>query len=198
MPLTDLRPAQYEAVGQLAGGRAFAGRLASLGFTPGVALQVLQNLAHGPPPGPGARYARGPGPWRGGEDMGQYERSQLRLYLLSQLLSLPAPLVPALNMIDVPEQQGIRIEPRALEAALGRPVVPMVTTGNQGLKELTKAVCRMSRQGVSCDASIPRSGRTIRWCWLSSSDLSARLFRSPILRTGWPSSCWREMRRSPA
>jgi len=66
------------------------------------------------------------------------------LYLLAELLSLPAPVVLALNMIDVAEQQGIRIEPHVLEAALGLPVVPMVATRNQGVKELVQAVDQIS------------------------------------------------------
>ena len=35
-------------VRQLSGGRGIVGRLASLGFSTGVAVQVLQNLGHGP------------------------------------------------------------------------------------------------------------------------------------------------------
>ncbi|MEA3460213.1 MAG: ferrous iron transport protein B, partial [Chloroflexota bacterium] len=46
----------------------------------------------------------------------------------------------ALNMIDVAEQQGIHIEPKVLEAALGVPVIPMVATKNQGLRELVEAI----------------------------------------------------------
>ena len=67
------------------------------------------------------------------------------LYLLAELLSLPAPVVLALNMIDVAEQQGIRIEPHVLEAALGLPVVPIVATRNEGVRELMEAVDRTSQ-----------------------------------------------------
>ena len=62
------------------------------------------------------------------------------LYLIAELLCLPAPLVLGLNMMDVAEQQGIRIEPHVLEAALGVPVVPLVATRNQGLHDLMNAV----------------------------------------------------------
>jgi len=48
MPLTDLNPGQCGAIRGLTGRRIFVGRLASLGFTPGVAVQVLQNVGHGP------------------------------------------------------------------------------------------------------------------------------------------------------
>ncbi len=62
------------------------------------------------------------------------------LYLLCELLALPAPVVLGLNMIDVAEQQGIHIEPHVLEAALGLPVVPMTATRNKGVQELVQAI----------------------------------------------------------
>jgi ferrous iron transport protein B len=67
------------------------------------------------------------------------------LYLVAELLCLPAPVVLGLNMIDVAEQQGMHIEPHVLEAALGLPVVPMVATKNQGVWELMEAVDRVSQ-----------------------------------------------------
>lgn len=68
------------------------------------------------------------------------------LYLLCELLALPAPVVVGLNMVDVAEQQGIRVEPHVLEAALGLPVVPMVATRNKGVQELVQAVEHVARQ----------------------------------------------------
>jgi ferrous iron transport protein B len=68
------------------------------------------------------------------------------LYLVAELVCLSVPLVIGLNMIDVAEQQGIQIEPHVLEAALGLPVVPLVATRNQGLRELMSVVKRMLRQ----------------------------------------------------
>jgi ferrous iron transport protein B len=67
------------------------------------------------------------------------------LYLLCELLALPAPVVVGLNMMDVAEQQGIRVEPHVLEAALGLPVVPMVAARNKGVQELVQAVERVAR-----------------------------------------------------
>jgi ferrous iron transport protein B len=74
-------------------------------------------------------------------DAAVLERS---LYLVAELLSLPAPVVVGLNMIDVAEQEGVRIEPQVLEAALGVPVVPMVATKKLGLPELVQAVDRVA------------------------------------------------------
>jgi ferrous iron transport protein B len=77
------------------------------------------------------------------------------LYLLAELLSLPAPVVLALNMIDVAEQQGIHIEPHVLEAALGLPVIPLVATKNRGVTELLDAVERTSHGGTDYAPSRP-------------------------------------------
>jgi ferrous iron transport protein B len=41
------------------------------------------------------------------------------LYLVAELVSLPAPVVVALNMMDVARQENILVEPEVLEAALG-------------------------------------------------------------------------------
>ncbi len=66
----------------------------------------------------------------------QLERS---LYLVAELLALDMPLVVGLNMSDVAEQHGIRIEPHVLAAALGVPVVSLIAAKNVGLKELIEA-----------------------------------------------------------
>jgi ferrous iron transport protein B len=69
------------------------------------------------------------------------------LYLLSEMLCLPSPVVLALNMVDVAEQQGVKVEPHVLEAALGMPVVPMTATKNQGVRELMEVVLRVHQEG---------------------------------------------------
>jgi ferrous iron transport protein B len=75
-------------------------------------------------------------------DAAALERS---LYLVAELLSLPTPLVVALNMMDVAEGAGFYIDPPVLEAALGVPVVPLVASRNQGLQELIAAVEHLAR-----------------------------------------------------
>src|SRR5512146_3011722 len=64
------------------------------------------------------------------------------LYLVSELICLPAPLVVGLNMMDVAEQEGIRVEPEVLQAALGVPVVPLTATRAVGVRELLAEVER--------------------------------------------------------
>jgi ferrous iron transport protein B len=61
------------------------------------------------------------------------------LYLLTELLMLPVPVVLGLNMVDVAQAQGVHIEPHVLEAALGLPVIPLVATMNRGISELVAA-----------------------------------------------------------
>jgi ferrous iron transport protein B len=78
------------------------------------------------------------------------------LYLVAELISLPAPVIVALNMMDVAEQEGVHIEPQVLEAALGVPVVPMVATRNQGVNELLTAVDAAARGEYDYHPTPPR------------------------------------------
>lgn len=61
------------------------------------------------------------------------------LYLVAELLMLPIPVVVGLNMVDVAEQHGVRVEARVLEAALGLPVIELVASKRRGLDELMAA-----------------------------------------------------------
>jgi len=78
------------------------------------------------------------------------------LYLVAELMPLPAPVIVALNMMDVAEQEGVHIEPQVLEAALGVPVVPMIATRNEGVKELLSTVEDVASGQYAYDPSIPR------------------------------------------
>ncbi len=71
------------------------------------------------------------------------------LYLVAELIALPAPVVVGLNMIDVAHQEGVEIEPEVLQAALGVPVVPMVATRNKGVRELVETVDRLVRGEIA-------------------------------------------------
>jgi len=46
--LDRLSPGERAAVCSLSGGRTVSNRLVSLGFTPGVELEMVQNFGHGP------------------------------------------------------------------------------------------------------------------------------------------------------
>ncbi|MBN1135220.1 MAG: ferrous iron transport protein B, partial [Anaerolineae bacterium] len=77
------------------------------------------------------------------------------LYLVAELLSLPAPVVVALNMLDVAASEGMRIEPHVLAAALGVPVVPMVAAKNQGVCDLVDTVLRLASGEIPYQPSVP-------------------------------------------
>ena len=62
------------------------------------------------------------------------------LYLVTELLPLSAPVIIALNMMDVADQEGRPVDPGVLEKATGIRVVPMVAAKNQGVKELLEVV----------------------------------------------------------
>ncbi len=64
------------------------------------------------------------------------------LYLVHQILDLGRPVVVALNMMDVAAAVGIRIDPAALERALGVPVIPCEAVNGKGLMELRLAMSR--------------------------------------------------------
>jgi len=62
------------------------------------------------------------------------------LYLTVQLLEMQANLVIALNMMDVAESRGHKIDIAKLSRLLGVPLVPLVAARNQGTPELLRAI----------------------------------------------------------
>ncbi|MGQ9803161.1 MAG: ferrous iron transport protein B [Anaerolineae bacterium] len=86
-------------------------------------------------------------------DAATLERS---LYLVAELLPLPAPVIVALNMMDVAQREGIQIEPEVLQAALGVPVVPMSATRGVGVPELLETVERMARGELPYAPRLPQ------------------------------------------
>ena len=72
------------------------------------------------------------------------------LYLTTQLLEMKVPMVVALNMIDVAQQQEIKIEIEKLSKRLGCPVVPLSASKRKGLDLITAAILeRVQNQSVS-------------------------------------------------
>ena len=62
------------------------------------------------------------------------------LVFAQEVIALGKPTVVALNMIDLAERDGLVLDPAALEAALGVPVIPTVAVRRRGLDELTAAI----------------------------------------------------------
>jgi ferrous iron transport protein B len=61
---------------------------------------------------------------------------QRNLYYTTQVIELGHPTILALNMIDVAESNGHRIDEIKLSAALGVPALPIVASTGQGVPEL--------------------------------------------------------------
>ncbi len=77
------------------------------------------------------------------------------LYLLSEVLLLNRPVFVALNMLDVASGQGIQIDTRALQDALGIPVVPMIAKRNSGIRELVAQINAFAAGEVKLHPRLP-------------------------------------------
>ncbi|MCF8032299.1 MAG: ferrous iron transport protein B [Desulfarculaceae bacterium] len=66
------------------------------------------------------------------------------LYLAVQFLELGVPLVIALNMMDVAEARGLRIDEQKLGQLLGAPMVPTVARTGKGVQELLATAARVA------------------------------------------------------
>jgi len=62
------------------------------------------------------------------------------LYLAVQILEMEAPLIIVLNMMDVADSRGYRIDIDTLAQEIGVPVIPMVANQNHGTDELLKEI----------------------------------------------------------
>ena len=69
------------------------------------------------------------------------------LYLTTQLVELGAPMVVALNMMDVVKAKGEEISSKALSKLLGCPVCEISAINKTGLKELKAAVSEIFAKG---------------------------------------------------
>ncbi len=70
------------------------------------------------------------------------------LYLTTQLIELGKPIIIALNMMDVAEKRGIKIDVNKLSKELGVPVVPIVATKSEGLKDLLDTVVKVKSKEI--------------------------------------------------
>jgi len=62
------------------------------------------------------------------------------LQLALQVIELGLPCVLALNMVDIAEKSGLRLDPAKLSEELGIPVVPMQANAGKGITELKQAL----------------------------------------------------------
>jgi len=89
------------------------------------------------------------------------------LYLLFQVIQVGRPVVVALNMIDLAERHGVKIDVQRLSEKLpGIPVVPVVASRGEGIERLKSTLADMAREPsapdvVGYDDSVLRMVRTL-------------------------------------
>lgn len=97
------------------------------------------------------------------------------LQLTLQVIELGLPCVLALNMIDVAERSGLRLDPAKLSEELGIPVVPMQANAKKGIVELKQAlrlplpvVSQVTWQSGTSDPETARRDFITRLCELAA------------------------------
>ncbi len=73
------------------------------------------------------------------------------LYLATQILELGLPTILVLNMIDVAEEKGLKVDFSQIETRFGCPVIPMQANSQKGLVELKFA---MGKEDLAAPAEI--------------------------------------------
>jgi len=81
------------------------------------------------------------------------------LYLTTQLAEMRLPLLVVLNMSDVAENKGVRIDPAALSQRLGCPVVAVIATSGSGMAELREAITASVASGQRPSLEVPYDER---------------------------------------
>src|ERR1041385_1375455 len=72
---------------------------------------------------------------------------QRNLYYATQVIELGHPTLLALNMVDVAEATGHRVDEQKLADALGVPVMPVVASEGRGIPELKQKIVTLMQQG---------------------------------------------------
>jgi ferrous iron transport protein B len=65
-----------------------------------------------------------------------------------QLIALGLPVVVALNMFDLAERDGLKLDPEALARELGVPVIPTVAVRKRGIDDLKEALADLAMPGA--------------------------------------------------
>lgn len=112
------------------------------------------------------------------------------LYLAVQFKELGIPLIIALNMVDVAESRGIRVDHQQLSTLFGTPVVPMVARSNKGVQELLDKVLEIAQEGPQWDPAVISYGMDIDQ---SLNEIEAIIEGSKIFDKKYPSR-WRALK----
>lgn len=76
------------------------------------------------------------------------------LYLTIQLIDMGVPLILVLNMTDVAASKGMQINPQALAAQLGCPVLPVVASAGTGVADLKTAIAHSAAHPSRASAQV--------------------------------------------
>jgi len=112
------------------------------------------------------------------------------LYLAIQFKELGIPLIIALNMVDVAESRGIRVDHQQLSALLGTPVVPMVARSNKGIQNLLDNVVEIAQEGQQWHPAVISYGTDID---KSLDEIEPIIEKSRIFDKKYPSR-WRAIK----
>ncbi len=111
-------------------------------------------------------------------------------YLATQFKELGVPLILALNMVDMAESRGMKIDYERLSTDFGAPVVPMVARSGKGIKELLDAVVETFEQKPQWKAPAISYGIDID---RALDDISAIIEKSHIFDKKYPAR-WRALK----
>jgi ferrous iron transport protein B len=103
------------------------------------------------------------------------------LYLLTELLLLPVPVVLAVNMVDVARREGVEFDAHVLEAALGLPVVPMIASRNEGVAEALAAAAGVTEGSRTFAPDRPEISAALRQI-----HRQLAVLLEPHVPAGWP------------
>ena len=112
------------------------------------------------------------------------------LYLAVQFQELGIPMIIALNMVDMAESRGIRVDHQQLSTLLGTPVVPMVARSNKGIQELLDKVLETAQEGQQWHPEAISYGTDINQ---SLDEIEPIIERSKIFDKKYPSR-WRALK----
>ncbi len=105
------------------------------------------------------------------------------LYLYTQLKELEVPLILAMNMSDIVEKRGMRIDYRKMSGLFALPVVPTIGSKSKGMKEILDSIVDLHEGKLKSEKSRIDYGEEVNQ---ELAVLSAALGKIPEFPAGYP------------
>ena len=85
------------------------------------------------------------------------------LVLVGELLTFEEPVIVVVNMVDLAERTGLRLDVKALSGRLGVPVLPMVASKGTGLQALRAELQKFASEGTTQvrPSDLPAAGASV-------------------------------------